>query len=91
MLQGSKRISFDDEVQVIGVSEPDIDIENEKMILKHLQKQEEEQQQQPKKLLSKESFLQDLGRVMNKKFQVAEKCQVEMDTSPHQVCGPCPA
>merc|ERR1719510_366205 len=67
------------------------------MILLHLQqKSYQVAAPQPKKLFTQESsvchtppkdFLQDLQRVMNKKWQVAEKCRVETDTSPHQVLG----
>lgn len=32
-------------------------------------------------------FLEDLHRVVEKKWQVAEKCRLEVGTSPHQVLG----
>lgn len=32
-------------------------------------------------------FLKDLQRVMRKKWQVAQKCKLEPDTSPHEVLG----
>merc|ERR1719244_1608178 len=33
------------------------------------------------------SFLDNLQKVMNKKWQVAEKCQANMDMTPHKVLG----
>ena len=33
------------------------------------------------------AFLTDLQRVMNKKWQIAEKCKLDTQTSPHQVLG----
>ena len=92
-LKPPKRISFDDDVQVIGISEPDIDIENERKILTYLR---QPYQADPKKLFSAESkcqaapkkeFLMDLQKVMDKKWQISEKCKVDTNTSPHQVLG----
>jgi len=89
----TKRISFDDDVQVIGISELDLDIEQEQKILSYLR---QPYNASPKKLFTPESecqaappkaFLQDLQKVMNKKWQVAEKCREDMGTSPHQVLG----
>ena len=89
-----KRISFDDDVQVIGVSEPDqAIIENEKRFLSYFK---QPYQANPKKLYSSDStcqaappreFLHDLQKVMTKKWQVAEKCKKDQNTSPHQVLG----
>ena len=76
-----KRISFDDDVQVIGISEPEIDMDNERRILTYLK---QPYQANPKKLYSADSkcqaappreFLHDLQKVMTKKWQVAEKCK----------------
>lgn len=42
----------------------------------------------PKKLAEPPSdFLKDLQRVMRKKWQVAQKCKLEPDTTPHEVLG----
>ncbi|XP_018561442.1 ras-associated and pleckstrin homology domains-containing protein 1 isoform X3 [Anoplophora glabripennis] len=42
----------------------------------------------PKKLADPPSdFLKDLQRVMRKKWQVAQKCKLEPDTTPHEVLG----
>jgi hypothetical protein len=92
-MSSTKRISFDDDVRVIGVSEPEIDIEQEKRILTYLK---QPYIASPKKLFSNESksqatpppeFLADLQRVMTKKWKVAEKCKEEVDATPHQVLG----
>lgn len=106
-----KRISFDDDVQVIGVSELDKNIENSDNsygkpcttttansgiggILTYIKP--EPYQANPKKLYSMDSncqaappreFLHDLQKVMTKKWQVAEKCKSDQNTSPHQVLG----
>ena len=88
-----KRISFDDDVQVIGISEPEIDMENERRILTYLK---QPYQANPKKLYSADSkcqaappreFLHDLQKVMTKKWQVAEKCKSDQNVSPHTVLG----
>ncbi|XP_030766659.1 ras-associated and pleckstrin homology domains-containing protein 1 isoform X5 [Sitophilus oryzae] len=42
----------------------------------------------PKKLVEPPTdFLKDLQRVMRKKWQVAQKCKLEPDTTPHEVLG----
>ncbi|KAF7271404.1 hypothetical protein GWI33_015759 [Rhynchophorus ferrugineus] len=42
----------------------------------------------PKKLVEPPmEFLKDLQRVMRKKWQVAQKCKLEPDTTPHEVLG----
>ena len=98
-----KRISFDDDVQVIGVSELDNNVCTTTTnttdnatggILTYIKP--EPYQANPKKLYSMDSncqaappreFLHDLQKVMTKKWQVAEKCKVDQNTSPHQVLG----
>lgn len=78
-----KRISFDDDVQVIGVDDQTM------RFTKH------SYSANPRKLFTCQenqavpprAFLQDLQKVMDKKWQVAEKCRVEPNTLPHQVLG----
>lgn len=80
----AKKISFDDNVQLIGVSSPEYEEQEEdyepwcpKNIVTEM----------PKKLEAPPGeFLQDLQRVMNKKWQVAERCRGN-DQLPHQVLG----
>jgi hypothetical protein len=79
----SKKITFDDNVQLIGVSSPQAEDEEEyepwcpKNIVTEM----------PKKLPTPpEDFLKDLQRVMTKKWQIAERCRGD-ETSPHQVLG----
>ena len=103
----TKRISFDDDVQVIGVShnvnkqltppppplpQPQI-LENDSRKILSFSRQP--YNASPKKLFTEESncqaappkaFLQDLQRVMTKKWQVAEKCRTD-GASVHHVYG----
>ena len=82
----SRKISFDDNVQMIDAEPPTVlkftplaPIRNEK----------------PRKLTWGEtdaeglpiSFLESLQKVMNKKWQVAEKCQANVEMTPHKVLG----
>ena len=80
----TKKISFNENVQLIGVSSP-VEDENEaeyeawcpKNIVTEI----------PKKLVTPpDNFIKDLQRVMTKKWQIAERCRGE-ETSPHQVLG----
>ena len=79
----SKKITFNDNVQLIGVSSPVEDDEEEyepwcpKNIVTEI----------PKKLPNPPGdFLKDLQKVMTKKWQIAERCRSD-ETSPHQVLG----
>ncbi len=86
-VRSTKRISFDDDVQVIqdGNQVDQVPLFYTRPVY----------QANPKKLFTEEcqvaappkTFLQDLQRVMDKKWQVAEKCRVDVETSPHQVLG----
>lgn len=84
----TKRISFDDNVQMI-------DSEPQPNGIRYMF-QRTPYTASPKKLFSSESqskatppqeFLADLKRVMTKKWQVAEKCRSDTTTSPHNVLG----
>ena len=83
----SKRISFDDDVQVIGL--PDHDQEDQAAPVNQiLSFTKHTYNAQPKKLPAPPvNFVTDLQRVMNKKWQVAEKCREDVGTSPHKVLG----
>ena len=82
----SKRISFDDDVQVIGI--PDHDQEDQSTPNQILSFTKHTYNAQPKKLPSPPvNFVTDLQRVMNKKWQVAEKCREDVGISPHKVLG----
>ena len=75
----TRRISFDDKVQMIGDDFP----KRQPLPTPHkLYSEEQTSQAAPPK-----TFLTDLQRVMNKKWQIAEKCKVDQNTTPHQVLG----
>lgn len=84
--RNGRRISFDDNVQMI-----DDKLESKKEFFPFVRKP----MPPPNKLYGESSseaappkaFLQDLQRVMNKKWQIAEKCRQDVSTSPHQVLG----
>ncbi len=75
-----KGVSFDETISIIGVSEPEIDLENEEKILKQFLKPE---YNDPKKLFAADSkatnslasklFLGNLQQVMNQKCQIEKK------------------
>ena len=78
-----KRITFNDNVQLIGVSSPTEDDEEqyEPWCPKNIVTEP------PKKLsMPADNFIKDLQRVMTKKWQIAERCRGD-ETSPHQVLG----
>ena len=80
----SKRISFDDDVQVIGLPED----HHQQPVNQILSFTKQTYNAQPKKLPAPPmDFVTDLQRVMNKKWQVAEKCREDLGTSPHKVLG----
>ena len=82
-METKKIVTFVEDIEVIGVSEPEVDAENEKKILEHLRCKYDVH---PKKLFSQESqvsekpkdFLSNLQNVMSKKLQVAEKSQEDV-------------
>ncbi len=85
---GVRRISFDDNVQLIG--------ENRTETLNLPPYLRRPEMPPPNKLYHDQSqsqaappraFLQDLQRVMKKKWQVAEKCRTEPNSTPHAVLG----
>jgi len=79
----AKKISFDDNVQLIGISSPEYEdeVDYEPWCPKNIVTE------MPKKLTSPPvDFLKDLQRVMNKKWQVAEHCKGN-DQTPHQALG----
>ena len=85
-----RRISFDDNVQMIGDSPPSHKMAPSAGIRR-------QPMPTPNRLYEgnatasdaapPKAFLQDLQRVMNKKWQVAEKCRQEDGSTPHQVLG----
>jgi len=106
--KSSRRISFDDNVQMIEASSspvksqtrpsphPAVPPPNPPSVLKFTptppirhspgrltfgEKEAENTNSLPR------SFLTDLQKVMNKKWQVAEKCKVEVTATPHEVLG----
>ena len=76
-----KKVVFNDDIKIIGVSEPHTDFENEKKILTHLDEMNQ-YEGNPKKLFSEDStfqaaenpnvFLQGLHNVMAKKLQMTD-------------------
>ena len=83
-METKKIVTFVEDIEVIGVSEPEVDAENEKKILEHLRCKYDVH---PKKLFSQESqvvsekpkdFLSNLQNVMSKKLQVVEKSQEDV-------------
>ena len=56
----TKKVTFDDEVQIMGISEPHIDHEREKEILTHFMKEQTIQNPNPNKLFSQESGSSDV-------------------------------
>jgi len=88
----SRRISFDDHVQMIDAPGSP----NPSAIPKYVPAAPI-RNSNPKKLTwtndagdtnsLPRSFLDNLQKVMNKKWQVAEKCQANMDMTPHKVLG----
>ena len=69
-----KSVTFDENIEIIGISEPHIDRENEKKILEHLKF---EYQAEPQKLFSENSksapsktIVSDLQNLMAKKLKV---------------------
>jgi len=78
----TKKVTFDDAVQIMGISEPHIDHEREKEILTHFMKEQTIQNPNPNKLFSQESgssdvvkeqpaFLQGLQSLMAKRTNPA--------------------
>ena len=78
----TKKVTFDDTVQIMGISEPHIDHEREKEILSHFMKEQTIQNPNPNKLFSEESgssdvvkeqpaFLQGLQNLMAKRTNPA--------------------
>ena len=55
-----KKVTFDDAVQIMGISEPHIDHEREKEILTHFMKEQTIQNPNPNKLFSQESGSSDV-------------------------------
>ena len=56
----TKKVTFDDAVQIMGISEPHIDHEREKEILTHFMKEQTIQNPNPNKLFSQESGSSDV-------------------------------
>jgi amyloid beta A4 precursor protein-binding family B protein 1-interacting protein len=104
--KSSRRISFDDNVQMIEA--PSSPVTQEQMYLPGQNLKEKAYAKftpappyrgNPKKLVMfnedpatntnslPRRFINDLQRVMNKKWQVAEKCRSDRDTTPHEVLG----
>jgi len=93
--KSSRRISFDDNVQMIdappspGATTPAIPKYSPAVPIRHNPKKlsfgvdntEDNYNSLPR------SFLDNLQKVMSKKWQVAEKCKANEDTTPHEVLG----
>merc|ERR1719320_1419212 len=93
--KSSRRISFDDNVQMIdappspGTATPAIPKYSPAVPIRHNPKKlsfgvdntEDNYNSLPR------SFLDNLQKVMSKKWQVAEKCKANEDTTPHEVLG----
>ena len=74
-----KSVTFDENIEIIGISEPHIDRENERKILEHLKF---EYQAEPQKLFSENSksappktIVSDLQNLMAQKLKIVEKCE----------------
>ena len=74
-----KCVTFDDNIEIIGISEPHIDRENERKILEHLKF---EYQAEPQKLFSENSksappqtIVSDLQNIMAQKLNIVKKCE----------------
>ena len=90
-----KKVLFNDDIEIIGISDPHIDRENEMKILDHLD-QMNPYEVQPKKLFSEEStsetvppksFLHDLNHLMSKKLEMTLKVSEGDSQSLHQALG----
>ncbi len=83
---GGRRISFDDNVELIpGDGGP---VRRQPMPQpQRLYRRGREEETAVSTAAPPPSFLHDLRRVMDKKWQVAEKCRVESGATPHQVLG----
>ena len=91
MQKPSRRISFDDHVQMIEAPPPPLP-EPSEPVLKY--SPQGPIRNNPKKLSANENynslprtFLDNLQKVMNKKWQVAEKCRQNESPSPYEVLG----
>lgn len=77
---GTRKISFDENVQMFD--DTSFPRACPMPLPNRLYAVETQSQAAPPK-----EFLNDLQRVMNKKWQIAEKCRSDLNTTPHQVLG----
>ena len=79
LIPSKKCVTFDENIEIIGISEPHIDRENERKILEHLKF---EYQAEPQKLFSENSksapqqtIVSDLQNLMAQKLNIVKKCE----------------
>ena len=79
VIPSKKCVTFDENIEIIGISEPHIDRENERKILEHLKF---EYQAEPQKLFSENSksapsqtIVSDLQNLMAQKLNIVKKCE----------------
>ena len=79
VIPSKKCVKFDENIEIIGISEPHIDRENERKILEHLKF---EYQAEPQKLFSENSksapsqtIVSNLQNLMAQKLNIVKKCE----------------